>query len=229
MNDVVRTSNERAYTPDLLLHVLRNPHGWSAEAIREARLNGADEIERLRKENRELRAVVSIEAKHNCELLSERESALDIGSILRFVKQSIFSKRRVFFEKLESLANAHLDDKSLRLKWPDALTVLTDDDWIAATLSISDSVALHTPETSEPQSPVERALGRRVYLKSDRHLSGYRLVVGFETLTDIQAAHQEVADIPKLCPHGMPLAENICGPCSKGEPNTPKAGDSHEG
>jgi hypothetical protein len=22
-----------------------------------------------------------------------------------------------------------------------------------------------------------------------------------------------------LCPHGMPLAENICGPCSKGEPN----------
>lgn len=21
------------------------------------------------------------------------------------------------------------------------------------------------------------------------------------------------------CPHGMPLAENICGPCSKGEPN----------
>src|SRR5690606_29144945 len=22
-----------------------------------------------------------------------------------------------------------------------------------------------------------------------------------------------------LCPHGMPLAENICGPCSSGEPN----------
>lgn len=24
-----------------------------------------------------------------------------------------------------------------------------------------------------------------------------------------------------LCPHGMPLAENICGPCSQGRPNRP--------
>lgn len=23
-----------------------------------------------------------------------------------------------------------------------------------------------------------------------------------------------------LCPHGMPLAENVCGPCSEGQPNT---------
>jgi hypothetical protein len=23
-----------------------------------------------------------------------------------------------------------------------------------------------------------------------------------------------------LCPHGMPLAENVCGPCSEGRPNT---------
>lgn len=26
---------------------------------------------------------------------------------------------------------------------------------------------------------------------------------------------------PKLCPHGMPLDENVCGPCSKGAPNKP--------
>jgi hypothetical protein len=25
-----------------------------------------------------------------------------------------------------------------------------------------------------------------------------------------------------ICPHGMPLAENICGPCSQGRPNRPK-------
>ena len=24
-----------------------------------------------------------------------------------------------------------------------------------------------------------------------------------------------------VCPHGMPLAENVCGPCSQGRPNTP--------
>lgn len=35
---------------------------------------------------------------------------------------------------------------------------------------------------------------------------------------------------PAICPHGFPLAENVCGPCSKGEPNRPplKAGESHE-
>ncbi len=26
---------------------------------------------------------------------------------------------------------------------------------------------------------------------------------------------------PALCQHGFPLAENVCGPCSKGEPNRP--------
>jgi hypothetical protein len=25
-----------------------------------------------------------------------------------------------------------------------------------------------------------------------------------------------------VCPHGMPLAENVCGPCSKGRPNALK-------
>jgi hypothetical protein len=25
----------------------------------------------------------------------------------------------------------------------------------------------------------------------------------------------------ELCPHGMPLAENVCGPCSQGRPNQP--------
>lgn len=23
----------------------------------------------------------------------------------------------------------------------------------------------------------------------------------------------------KRCPHGLPLADNVCGPCSKGKPN----------
>lgn len=28
-------------------------------------------------------------------------------------------------------------------------------------------------------------------------------------------------ETPALCPHGMPLAENTCGPCSEGRPNSP--------
>jgi hypothetical protein len=31
-----------------------------------------------------------------------------------------------------------------------------------------------------------------------------------------------------LCPHGMPLAENVCGPCSQGRPNKPAAETSDE-
>lgn len=27
-----------------------------------------------------------------------------------------------------------------------------------------------------------------------------------------------------LCPHGMPLAENVCGPCSEGRPNAVGSG-----
>ena len=32
---------------NFMLHVLRNPHGWSEEVIREMRLKAADELERL--------------------------------------------------------------------------------------------------------------------------------------------------------------------------------------
>jgi hypothetical protein len=26
---------------------------------------------------------------------------------------------------------------------------------------------------------------------------------------------------PAICPHGFLLVDNVCGPCSKGEPNRP--------
>lgn len=32
---------------DFLLHILRNPHGWSEEAVRDARKKAADELHRL--------------------------------------------------------------------------------------------------------------------------------------------------------------------------------------
>lgn len=31
--------------------------------------------------------------------------------------------------------------------------------------------------------------------------------------------HWRPLPAPTLCPHGMPLAENVCGPCSEGRPN----------
>lgn len=57
---------------------------------------------------------------------------LDVGAILLKAHWAIFSKRHQFFRKLEELANAHLSDKSLSLLWPDALTVLTRQDWLEA-------------------------------------------------------------------------------------------------
>lgn len=32
---------------DALLHILRNPHGWSDDAVRDVRQQAADELERL--------------------------------------------------------------------------------------------------------------------------------------------------------------------------------------
>lgn len=36
-------------------------------------------------------------------------------------------------------------------------------------------------------------LEKRCYLMSESHLSGYRLVIGFETLEDVQSAHEFLA------------------------------------
>lgn len=45
--------------------------------------------------------------------------------------------------------------------------------------------------------PVVSPLGFHAYAMSERHLSGYRLIVGFDTLEQVQAAHQAVADAGK--------------------------------
>lgn len=37
----------------------------------------------------------------------------------------------------------------------------------------------------------------------------------------LEASEGFIAETVVLCPHGMPLAENVCGPCSKGKPNRP--------
>jgi hypothetical protein len=37
---------------------------------------------------------------------------------------------------------------------------------------------------------------------------------------DLQSCRCSEKETSALCPHGMPLAENVCGPCSEGEPNT---------
>lgn len=41
------------------------------------------------------------------------------------------------------------------------------------------------------------SLARAVFVTSGPHLSGYRLCLGFETLSDVQEAHQVIADIQK--------------------------------
>lgn len=43
-------------------------------------------------------------------------------------------------------------------------------------------------------SESDRALGNHAYCMSEKHLSGYRLVIGFDTLKQAQDAHQAIAD-----------------------------------
>jgi hypothetical protein len=44
---------------------------------------------------------------------------------------------------------------------------------------------------NEPDG-LRAAMAKRVYVKSESHLSGYRLVIGFETLDTVQNAHSEL-------------------------------------
>lgn len=41
----------------------------------------------------------------------------------------------------------------------------------------------------------------------------------FVVLMESELRPAVTKDAPRLCPHGMPLEENICGPCSQGRPN----------
>jgi hypothetical protein len=49
----------RKESREALLHLLRNPHGWSEDAIRDARLRAAKELERLWFVERQMKVVVS--------------------------------------------------------------------------------------------------------------------------------------------------------------------------
>ncbi len=51
--------------------------------------------------------------------------------------------------------------------------------------------------TETAKAADEHPLAKRCYLMSESHLSGHRLVVGFETLEDAQAAHSFVAHLTK--------------------------------
>jgi hypothetical protein len=51
--------------------------------------------------------------------------------------------------------------------------------------------------TAEAQIEATFDLSRRVYVTSGPHLSGYRVIIGFNTLEDASAAHQSVANGPR--------------------------------
>jgi hypothetical protein len=62
---------------------------------------------------------------------------------------------------------------------------------------------------------------------ADTGLEGFRTESEFRTrLANVIAyeRQQQVETAAKLCPHGLPLAENICGPCSEGRPMRAIAG-----
>lgn len=48
-------------------------------------------------------------------------------------------------------------------------------------------------EGQELQKQNPHPLSRRCYLTSEAHMSGYRLIVGFENLEDLDAAHSFLA------------------------------------
>ena len=73
---------------------------------------------------------------------------------------------------------------------------------------------------SLPETKAERCLGN---LLAIIHGDGghYQAKHGDEKATEDAIAKYYATRFDALCPHGMPLAENICGPCSQGHPNRP--------
>ena len=68
------------------------------------------------------------------------------------------------------------------------------------------------------------ALKKRCYIFSESHLSGYRLIIGFNTLDDVQGAHQQIirgASYQAQAGHIMTPREHICGEFLDSE-QTPK-------
>ena len=68
------------------------------------------------------------------------------------------------------------------------------------------------------------ALKKRCYIFSESHLRGYRLIIGFNTLDDVQGAHQQIirgASYQAQAGHIMTPREHICGEFLDSE-QTPK-------
>lgn len=67
----------------------------------------------------------------------QSSNPVDIGAVLRLVKQSGFSKRAAFFRALEELNAKKLEGTGCRPAWPHAIEILTDEDWIAASRALT--------------------------------------------------------------------------------------------
>lgn len=85
---------------------------------------------------------------------------LDIGAMLAFIRQSIFSKRFRFYEALQKRAEAYLP--GARPAWPDALNLLTDEDWIAAYRDIDiDGAVSYIPSAVETPAPLPQMIAQQ--------------------------------------------------------------------
>jgi hypothetical protein len=62
-------------------------------------------------------------------------------------------------------------------------------DWKARAEAAEASTAALVRRVEE----LEAGLAKRCYVLSEQHLSGYRVILGFETLIDAQAAHDALA------------------------------------
>src|SRR3990167_2240642 len=75
-----------------------------------------------------------------------------------------------------------------------------------------------TALTSKERTPAEELLGSILAII---HGDGgnYQAKHGDAKATEDAIAKYYATRFDALCPHGMPLVENICGPCSQGRPN----------
>jgi hypothetical protein len=68
------------------------------------------------------------------------------------------------------------------------------------------------PASGETSAPAPHPLALHAFAMSEEHLSSYRLILGFDTLEQVQAAHQAVVDIARATAARAPTW--ICPGCA---------------
>ena len=70
------------------------------------------------------------------------------------------------------------------------------------------NLAVRLADAERERDELLNALKKRCYIFGESHLSGYRLILGFNTLADVEEAHQQIVKSSAIRPREIQPAKN---------------------